>query len=513
VEDAIDPGEDRALRRVVLAAHVAGLPLSLALGFALCGRDLGWSDSLVIARSPLLALPHPSFLEYVAGWYTHLNGRLSQAVVASLVRLPFAGAARPEDFPFWLFAGLSFFCAFTTVALVGCMVARCGHGRAAGGLTASWLLAVWATNPVSFENVTYHHLAIFLAYLLPGYLTALWLWHTLDLAFRRPSRLGLALHLAGYFVVSNFVEVVLFSAPLLGLLAWAAAPRERSRAFWLRLVACYAALSVGSAAIYWFSPGQRIRAAIGVVVPREAGALLSRLVELVSVRYWGLSPTVGAISYAASLVLVVGVLALARRHGRWRGTAMAAGVLFLAHVAALAPAVFVNLAARTVILPALLLVASLALALLAALGIAADATRSAVSAAGAARGRRLALAGVTALALAAGAVQVGECASVQHRRRWLSGVRRRLYTYVVALHDGTRVSSFVLTACDLAPERTPIEPPWGLQAYFGWVRSPQLSVLVDTNYDYPSALPGGGFTQVSCRDFVARRLPGEAAAP
>jgi hypothetical protein len=105
----------RTLRKWIVLAHALGLPLALGVGWGLCGRDLGWSDSLVIARSPVLSWAQPSVLEYIRGWYTHLNGRLSQAVVASLVRLPFSGASRPEDFPYWVFAGLSY-CMLLTIA-------------------------------------------------------------------------------------------------------------------------------------------------------------------------------------------------------------------------------------------------------------------------------------------------------------------------------------------------------------------------------------------------------------
>jgi hypothetical protein len=158
--------ETARLRTWILFAHLVGLPLALGAGLGLCGRDLGWSDSLVIARSPVLSWPRPSVLEYVSSWYTHLNGRLSQAVVASLVRLPFSGASTPEEFPFWAFAGLSFLCVALTIILVGSSVARVARSARAGGLVAFLLAALWATNPVSFENITFHHLAIFLAYLL-----------------------------------------------------------------------------------------------------------------------------------------------------------------------------------------------------------------------------------------------------------------------------------------------------------------------------------------------------------
>jgi hypothetical protein len=130
----------RLLSRAVLVAHLVFLPLALALGFGLCRHDLGWSDSLVIARSPVLSVPHPSLPEYVRYWYTHLNGRASQGVVASLARWPFSGAASPEAFPFWIYAGLAFGCALLSAVLAGACVARVRRALLPGAVVTGTVL-------------------------------------------------------------------------------------------------------------------------------------------------------------------------------------------------------------------------------------------------------------------------------------------------------------------------------------------------------------------------------------
>jgi hypothetical protein len=485
------------LRRTVVLAHLVCLPLSLALGFALCGTDLGWSDSLVIARSPVLTAPQPSPVEYVVGWYTHLNGRVSQAVVASLVRLPFSRSPTPESFPFWVFAGLSLGCALLAVVLVGTSVARVQRAFLPGVVVAGLLLASWATNPVSFENVTYHHLAIFLAYMLPCYLTALWFWHALDLASGLPSTRGILLHAIGYLFLSAYVEVVLLTIPLLGILGWATAQRRQRRpwSFWARTVAGYAGLSVVAACAYWFSSGQRYRvAALGVGLPTTDVAPVVRLVRLVPVEFFGLSPTFGAVAYGVAVLGILGLLRSRRQSARQYASVSA--VLFAAHGAALSPALSVDLPARTAIYPALLLVTSVALALLAA--VEARCQGGAVAPTG---GSTLWVVVVSLVAVAIAVAQGRECMSVQKERRQFFAVRQRIYDYVLGLHDHSGANGFVLTHCDLAPDGTAMEPPWGLQAYFGWARRPRLQVFIDTNYDFPRRPGGLEYTLVSCDSF------------
>jgi hypothetical protein len=488
------------LRRTVFLSHLACLPLSLILGLALCGTDLGWSDSLVIARSPVLAAPEPSPVEYVVGWYTHLNGRLSQAVVASLARLPFSRSPTPESFPFWVFAGLSFSCALLAVVLVGVSVARVRRAFLPGAVVAGFLLASWATNPVSFENVTYHHLAIFLAYLLPCYLTALWFWHALGLASGAPSSKGILLHAVGYLFLSAYVEVVLLTIPLLGILGWATAQRRCRRpwSFWVRTVAGYAGMSVAAACAYWFSPGQRYRvAALGVGLPTADTAPLVRMVQLIPVEFFGLSPRVGAVAYGLA---VLGILILLRSDRRSaRQYASASAVLFGAHAAALSPALSVDLPARTAIYPALLLMTSVALAFLAAVETLREGSTMAPAGLSA-----LWLVGASIMALAVSGTQLRECVSVQEERRHFFTVRQRIYDYVLALHDHSGTTAFVLTHCDLAPGGAPMEPPWGLQAYFGWARRPRPQVFIDTNYDFPQRPESLDYTLVPCDTFLRR---------
>ena len=505
----MDPGTGGGARsesvqpsRAIWLAHLLGLPLAVALGLGLCGRDLGWSDSLVIARSPVLHDLQPSVAEYTRYWYTHLNGRAAQGAVASLARLPFARAASPERFPFWLYAGLSFFCALQAAVLCGACVARVRRAPGQGALVTAAVGAVWATNPVSFANITYHHLAIFLAYLLAAYLTALWFWHALGLASASASRGGLALHLLGYLFLSAYGEIVLLSIPLLGVLAWAAGSRApRSSVFWLRVVGAYTALSAAAAAVYWFSPGQRYRVRVlGVGLPTADAGPLVRTLELVPVRFFGLSPALGLALYAAVALSIALLLAMG---GRTRRLATAAGVLFVAHAAALAPALSVDLPPRTAIYPALLFVTCVSLLVLAAVEWLAGRGRENASRPSPRRGA-LALAACGLLGCAVAARQIREDVRIQAERREFFTLRQRVYEYVLGVHDYGGASAFVLTDCDLAPDGTAIEPPWGLQAYFSWARTPPLQVFIDTNYDFAERPPALVYAQVSCRRFVRR---------
>jgi hypothetical protein len=491
-----------------VAAHLVCLPLCLLLGFVVCGEDLGWSDSLWLTQ------PGASPVAYVARWYRGLNGRLAQAIVASLAALPLSSSPTPESLPFWIFAGLSFFCTAMAPVLIGASLARAAGSRLTGVAAALLLLAVWSTNPVVFEWATYHHFAIFIDYLLPTYLAALWFSHALALASRdRPSRPALALHGLGYVFLSNWVEVFLLSLPLLALLALAVGRRSRplGAGQWLRASSVYAVLSAVAAFVYWISPGQRTRAAIaGMALPEASSSPLAKVRDLVATEFFGLASLYGKLAYGLALLVLLGALVgwirrfrlapdrdKAARSATW-GLAGASAVLFVAHALAMIPALLVPVVARVVIYPGLLLLTSLALLLLAA-----------ASALGASR-RRLLLAGVAALALGVAAVQLRRCAELHAERQALFALRRSVYEYVLGVHRYSGRSAFVLTDCNLAPRGETIEPPWGLQAYFSWKRRPPLRVYIDTNEDF-SARPPLDYATVSCRRFLRPSPDGEVS--
>ena len=490
-----------SLRRGEVAVHLAALPLCLALGLALCGDDLGWSDSLWLTQ------PWPSPVSYVVHWYRGLNGRLAQAITAALFRVPFSSVSVPESFPFWVFSGLSFYCAAMAPALVGASVARATRSTAGGGAVAALLLAVWSTNPVLFENATYHHFAIFIDYMLPTYLTALWFRHALELARNGGSRRGLVVHGLGYLFLSSYVEVVLLTLPLLALLAWAVGrgmPWMVGR--WARLLSTYGALSAAAALVYWMSPGQQKRAVLGgMTLPTPSDLPLDRVRDLVPVQLFGLSSGQGTAAYAVALLGLVGAAAwvLRSRDGPLgdaasapstrSGLVAAAGVIFVAHGVALLPALTVVVAGRVAIYPGLLALTSLALLLLAvAQGVAP-------------RRARVLLAATAALAIAVAGLQLERCAALHEERKALFALRRAIYDYVLGLHRYSGASAFVLTDCNLAPGGEPIEPPWGLQAYFTWGRRPRLQVFIDTNDDFPGRPAGLDYTLVSCRPFLPSR--------
>jgi hypothetical protein len=494
----IDSARSAPLRRGVLAVHLLALAACLAAGFALCGDDLGWSDSLWLTQ------PWMSPASYVLTWYRGLNGRLAQAITAAAFRAPFSYASVPEAFPFWVFSGLSFYCAAMTPVVIGASVGRATRSAAGGAGVATLLLGAWSTNPVLFENATYHHFAIFIDYLLPTYLTALWFRHALELS--RPSKRALALHGLGYFFLSTYLEMILLSIPILALLARGVARGvPRTLGSWARVLSSYGALSAAGAVVYWLSPGQQKRAVVGgMTAPALSDLPLARLRDLVPVQFLGLTPAQATVGYAAALlglaILITRVLRSRRNRPRddtrsdatGRGLVAAAAVVFAAHAAALSPALVVVVARRVAIYPGLLFLTSVALALLAA---------ARVFAIG--RGRLL-LAGSAAIAIAIAGLQLRQCSSVQAERKSLFALRRSIYDYVLGVHRYSGASAFVLTDCDLAPGGEPLEPPWGLQAYFAWGRRPPLRVFIDSNDDFPGRPSDLDYTVISCRQFLDR---------
>jgi hypothetical protein len=245
--------------------------------------------------------------------------------------------------------------------------------------------------------------------------------------------------------------------------------------------------------VYIVSPGQRYRVnALGVGLPRAEATPVLRLIQLVPVGYFGLSVWAGAVAYAAVLALLLVVVARELRRGR-PGAGTAAALLFLAHVAALSPALALDLPARTAIFPAALLVTSLGLAASAAVGSKRHRPRA-----------RVAIGLLALAALAAGTVQFRECVTLQRTRREFFAARQRIFSYVLGLHDYSGATAFVLTDCDLAPGFQPLEPPWGLRAYFSWARSSRLLAFVDSNYDYAQRPTDREYTVISCRAFAPR---------
>jgi hypothetical protein len=332
--------------------------------------------------------------------------------------------------------------------------------------------------------------------MVPTYLTALWFWHAIEVSERRASPAPLFVHAAGYLFLSMYLEMVLLTIPLLGLLAWAWGARShpRSRSFYAKLALAYAVMTLLATLVYVVSPGQQYRVkTVGVTLPGTDATPMLRLLRLVPVGYFGLGAWAGALAYAAVVVLLL-VLVFREWRRRRPGSGTGAALLFVAHVAAVSPALSMDLPARTVTYTAVLLVTSFGLALFAAVA--------------SARSRWLTAGLLLLTVLAAGTVQVRECAAVQRTRREFFRTRQRVFSYVLGLHDYSGANAFVLTDCDPAPDRQPFEPPWGLQAYFRWARSRSLLVFVDSNYDYPQRPLDREYTVVSCRAFAARGKKG-----
>ena len=123
-------------KRFLLFAHVGLLIAAIVFGRWLYAGALGRSDALTafnpyplvtmadnIAYWPVNHFPHipprsghvvPNPCVYVWDWYCGFNGRLSVAVMDSLIAQATKWYPTPEAFPWWLMRALSLYCLLAT---------------------------------------------------------------------------------------------------------------------------------------------------------------------------------------------------------------------------------------------------------------------------------------------------------------------------------------------------------------------------------------------------------------
>ena len=268
-------------KRFLLLAHVGLLIAAIVAGRWLYAGALGRSDALYALNSyPLVTTadnvafypvnPFPNITPrsghvvsnpfmYVWDWYCGLNGRLSVAVVNSLI----SQAAKqwcptPESFPWWLMRALSLYCLLATplnlMVAVGWAWAK-RPGRTLVLLAAVW--AVWIVSPkvyvftVIFDVLLTDRIAFIyvLTWMIMGVLNnwmgrSTWKWGLLAV---------------GILFLSS--EQNMFSVPILLMAAaWVGLEGKPGNARSWGWQACfYSAWTCLSAAIYFLSPGQAIR--------------------------------------------------------------------------------------------------------------------------------------------------------------------------------------------------------------------------------------------------------------
>ncbi|MFH1478101.1 MAG: hypothetical protein ABIH24_11525 [Verrucomicrobiota bacterium] len=268
-------------QRFLLFTHAGLLIIALVCGRWLYAGALGRSDALYALNPyPLVttadniayypANPFPNIkprsghvvsnpFVYVRDWYCGLNGRISVAVINSLIAFSAkAGCPTPESFPWWLMRALSLYCLLATplnfmVALGWAWAKR--PGRALVLLAA--VGAIWIVSPkiyiftVIFDVLLTDRIAFIymLTWMFMGVLNnwmgrSAWKWGLLA---------------AGILFLSS--EQNMFSVPILLMAAAWIGFDEKAGATrsWRWQAFYYGAWTCLSAAIFFLSPGQWIR--------------------------------------------------------------------------------------------------------------------------------------------------------------------------------------------------------------------------------------------------------------
>lgn len=262
-------------------AHLGLLIATIALGRWLYAGALGQSDGLAfinaypqatmadnLAHCPVNPFPqvHPRSghiasnpFMYVRDWYEGMNGRLSVAVMDSLI----AWAAKkwcptPESFPWWLMRALSLYCLLAAplnfMAAVGWTWAK-RPGTTIALLAAVW--SVWIVSPKIYIFSVIFDILLTDRY-LHGYVLS---WMIIGVIHNWMGRSTWKWGLLAAGILFLGSEQTLLSAPiLLAAAAWVGlegnAGLGRS---WRWQVFYYSAWTCLTVVIFFLSPGQRLR--------------------------------------------------------------------------------------------------------------------------------------------------------------------------------------------------------------------------------------------------------------
>ena len=270
-----------AWQRFLLFAHASLLSAVLVCGHWLYADALGQSDALTLfnpypqtsiadnlAHYPVNPFPQiqprsghiaSNPFIYVWDWYNGMNGRLSVAMMDSLIALASKWwCPTPESFPWWLMRALSLYCLLATPLTF--MVAVGWAWAKRPGMTLVLLAAVWSAWIVSpkiyiftvvfdvlFTDRNIHEYV--LAWMFIGVISnwmgkSVWKWGWLA---------------AGILFVNSeqnmfSVPILLMAAAWLGIGETAGTGRS-----WLWQAFYYSAWTCLSAAFFFLSPGQWVR--------------------------------------------------------------------------------------------------------------------------------------------------------------------------------------------------------------------------------------------------------------
>lgn len=265
----------------LLFAHLGLLIAAIGCGRWLYAGALGRSDALYafnpyplvtiadnIAYCPVNPFPHiaprsghvvANPFVYVRDWYCGMNGRLSVAIMNSLIAFAAkAGCPTPESFPWWLMRALSLYCLLATplnfMVAVGWTWAK-RPGLTLVLLAAAW--SVWIVSPkiyiftVIFDVLlTDRNIHVYvLSWMLIGVINnwmgrSAWKW----------GLLAAGILFLGSEQNMLTVPILLMAAAWVGLEGKAGMLRD-----WLRQVACYSGATCLAVAVFFLSPGQQLR--------------------------------------------------------------------------------------------------------------------------------------------------------------------------------------------------------------------------------------------------------------
>lgn len=548
----------------LLFANLGLLIATIVAGHWLYAGALGRSDALpVFNPCPLVTIadniayypvnPFPNIqprsghvvanlFEYVRDWYFGFNGRLSVGILNSLIAQAAKWwAATPESFPWWLMRALSLFCILATplnlMVAVGWAWAK-RPGRTLTLLAAIW--AVWIVSPkIYIFTVVYDVLLTdrniheyVLAWMIIGVINnwmgrAVWKWSLLA---------------AGILFLGS--EQNLFSVPILLMAAaWiGSADHSGAGRSWRWQAIYYSAWTCLSAAIYFLSPGQRLRnnflmmQTIGDFSPLEwyrqvvtlgYGALVPRLPDALWI--WHLA-WYGGLGLVLATWLIVRLksrapdrLAVDRPSGQLFGIGLMAFAFFTAFLASMATLVVSPyFPPYAIYYPSLLLVLGLAFSFwlvldCAVIGLEALAASGCCACAAGMRraGGWLRLACVAGLPLLLtgtliGTVTVRAWPSLVAEYRQVmeqDGKRRRLYAEIVRLRNTTDQRRFVLANLWSYPIwGIHMDEPWAMAAYFRWRRMEDVVCVAESEWIAAGRPQAQLYLKLDCAKILAEGL-------
>jgi hypothetical protein len=396
--------------------------------------------------------------EYVHDAYTKLNGRLTSHLTSAAARVVLAPSRfTPESYPWWLLFALTEYLGLMAAVALAFATQRAAELPAAAGLLiAAIVLMAWGSTPALYETSLY---AVCIGFAAGACALASGAAVAASMRPRWPRWVAAGALFVYAALCSEQLLVsalVVFTAITVALLA----SRRLSARQAVADIALWLALTALSCAIYFGSPGQKIRNPHVQVGFAGAGALLKQvprwLAQSIREEYLALF---GSDRFAVAAHCILAALAVALLLATWRrrdavsrGAILACGFGAAFH-ASLAHLLFSPHfpGGRSRFYPALLLAMFIVVTI--ATAIAASANR--------ALRRGAAVAGLI-VACALAARHTPEIRRLYREAVWSSDIRQDLRASMLArCRAGAR--NFRLTNCPFN-----IDAEWGFTAYLGW---------------------------------------------